>query len=659
MDQHPVTARTRFEATLTTSSVSRFLTLSIALALALAHLSLSTGFSQEPDKPEPQEKPAELSSSDLPSDDAILNRLPELSTDYVRDLLGIYARLNNEEMISKLSDEIRRRDPDGADPQTDAELARDAMNLGGNEPPSPHEIMENKIDTLITAKKYPEVIAFMEKERTTTFKGKTFPFEIELGDSYASQGNLSAAREAYTRAQNGKGTSAANKALAQKALVELDKLEAVLAGYELIKERKHAEALKRAEELRAKYPKDVEVQLFYAQALVPNYHYLEALPMLEDIKAKHYKGQPFPGEDALAESFRAVGRFDDALKSYTALATDTTVPAHVREEAETALREVSHERAATVQADLEILSENEGDALLGRVRASAPIQPGLFGGVRAWAYDVELSDERSLRQSSGDFLGAVAFVRKYLDDNLTYLEGRVGGGAHGDVTWGASYGKESPYVGVLGYDISIDGNVPAIDSLQMIALNGVEDKIEGTLIAPLPGRFEASTGLWGRRVKADGADLGNGWGAFFEVGRPIWENVTQTKQVYLGYRAEYEQFDADRISERQVRQLGYNGDPAEGRLLGADLVEPKYHPHGLQLSYEAQVNTRLYGYVGTGLFFDFSDEEWDYNFTAGFDYSLSDSVDLVIEGGYYSDGTGASNDDSEVFVGTIGIRAFR
>ncbi|MCB1061508.1 MAG: hypothetical protein KDN20_01145, partial [Verrucomicrobiae bacterium] len=603
-------------------------------------------------------KPAASASSELPSDDAILGRLPELSTEYVRDLLGIYARLNNAKMITELTGELRKRNPEGTLSQSDAAIATDAMDLGTNEPPSPHEILENKIDALVVAEKFAEAIVLMEKERTTTFAGQGFPFEVDLGDAYGTVGNLTAAREAYSRVISAKGASADQKALAQAGMVEIDKLEAVNQGYELIKVKKSEAALAHAEALKQKYPEDLEVQLLYAQALVPNYHYMEALPMLEALKAKFFVGQPYPAQDALAEALRAVGRFDDAEQAYDELSKDATVPAHVREEAVVGRREVSKMRAANVQADLEFLSEDEGDARLANFSASAPIGSNLYAGVRGWAYDVELTKERSIRQGSGDFLGAVAFVRQYLDDRLSYVEGRVGGGEHDRVTFGASYGKEAPYIGVLGYEISIDGNTPAIDSLQLIALNGTENKVSASVTAPLPNRFEATAGVWGRQVKAGDATLGDGWGAYFEVGRPVWENITETRQIYLSYRGEYDRFDADRLSPNEVRSLNYAGEVVDGSSLGMDLIEPRYSPHGLHLTYEAQVNKQLFVYAGTGLFFDFSDEEWDYQFTTGLDYSLTDTLDLIIEGGYYSDGTGASNDNSAVMVGTIGLRKF-
>ncbi len=664
MDQNPLTARRRFAATFSVSSRHRFLHHTIALATAFASLSRPHSVAQDvvpaPEKSDPPpaaETTPATSAGDLPGDEAILNRLPELSTEYVRDLLGIYARLNNANMIAALTAELRKRDPDGALPMTDAEIAREAMDLN-DDPPGPHEALENRIDALILAGKYPEVIVLMEKERAGQFAGKDFPFEVELGDAYGTTGNLAAAREAYQRVVSSKSAPESSKALARAGIVEIDKLEAIAAGYQMIEKHRDAEALAHADALRRKYPEDLEVQLLYAQALVPNYHYMEALPMLEAIKAKHYKGQAYPAQDALAESLRAVGRLDDSAAAYAELAKDSTVPAHVREQAVIAGREVSQMRAAHVAANLEFLSENEGDARMATAQASAPLGDGMHGGFRGWAYDVDLTNERSLRRDGGDFLGAVAFVRKYLDDNLSYVEARVGGGEHSELTWGVSYGREATHIGVLGYELSVDGNIPAIDSLQLIALNGVENRVSGSVTLPLPGRFEASAGVFGRTVEADGADLGDGWGASLEVGRPIWENVTQTRQIYLSYQANYESFDAARISEAEVARLGYNGLPAEGRLLGADLIEPSYHPHGLSLSYEAQLGSRLYAYAGTGLYFDFSDDEWDYHFTAGVDYSLTDTIDLIIEGGYYSDGTGASNDDSEVFVGTIGVKTY-
>lgn len=600
---------------------------------------------------------APAASSGVPSDEAILKRLPELSTDYLRNLLGVYARLGNGAMSKALTDELNRRNPAGAPPITIDSAANDPLD-GESEPPNPHEELENRIDGLMTAQKYDAAIALMEKQRNGAFSGKAFPFEIDLGDAYGSTGNYEAARTAYRRALDQKGASAEQKKLAQAGLTEIEKLEGLKVAYDLIEKKQPEAALEKAEAMRQKYPEDVDVQLLYAQALVPNYHYLEALPMLESLKARHYAGKPYPAQDALAECLRATGRLDDAVSAYQELAADQTVTERVRQEATAAIKDVSRLRGPTVQANMEIISEAEGEGLFWRTHALAPVAPGLHAGLNAWYYDISLSSERSLRQSSGDFLGAVAVVRKYLDDRLSYIEARAGGGSHEDATWGVTYGREQTHLGVLGYDISVDFNIPAMDSLQMIALNGIEDRVAANVQVPLPARFELLAGASARRVEADGADLGDGWAAYLEVNRPIWENATNTSSVYLAYRADFERFDAARLSDREVSRLGYAGEPADGRLLGSELIEPRYHPHGLQVTFESRVNPSLFYYLSSGLYFDFSDEEWDYNFTGGVEFALTDMIDLVVEGGYYSDGTGASNDDSEVFVGNIGLRTF-
>lgn len=628
----------------------------LCLALAATTLPVPAAFSQEPASAKPA--PAAASpAGDLPSDEAILKRLPELSTDYLRNLLGVYARLNNGAMTKALTGELNRRNP-GAVPEKSAEEIVNRAMEEDTDPPSPHEALENEIDRLTTAQKHAEAIALMERHRKERFAGQTFPFDIELGDAYGTTGNFAAAREAYTRALNAKGASKEATTLARAGLREIDRLEGLQVAYNLITRKQPAEALKKAEELRRQFPEDVDVQLLYAQALVPNYHFLEALPMLEAIKTKHYVGKPYPAQDALAECLQATGRLDDAERAYEELARDATVTERVRSDAALAAREVARMRSATVQADAEVLSEEEGDAAFLRARAAAPLGDGWHAGVDAWYYDVSLSSERSLRQSSGDFLGAVAFVRKYLDDNLTYLETRAGWGSQESAAFGATVGRERTHPGVLGYDLSVDFNQPAMDSLQLIALHGIEDRVATNVAAPLPGRFEVTAGAWARRVDADGADLGDGWGAYFEVGRPVWENARETSQITVAYRADYERFDASPIGAGEAARLGYAGDPADGRLLGAELIEPRYHPHGLQATYESRLSDSLYYFLGTGLYFDFSDEEWDYNFTGGFEYAISDTLDLILEGGYYSDGTGASNDDSAVMVGTIGVRRF-
>ena len=96
----------------------------------------------------------------------------------------------------------------------------------------------------------------------------------------------------------------------------------------------------------------------------------------------------------------------------------------------------------------------------------------------------------------------------------------------------------------------------------------------------------------------------------------------------------------------------------ETASLGEDLIAPEYHPHGLYLGYEARLNEKLDLYSEAGLAYEFSDSEYDYNFTLGAEYGIRDQLDLVIEGAFYSNGTGAGNNESKVLVGKIGLQGY-
>ena len=213
MAPHQTSAPRRSEATFDQSRSRRLVPL---LAMAIASLGLMAPLSLFAQEPAPKDNPAATNDpKSLPSDEAILKRLPEFSTEYVSDLLGIYARLENKAMVAALTNELRRRDPDGNLPLSDADIANAAMDMS-NDPPSPHEALENQIDALILGKKYTEAIALMEKQRAGQFSGKSFPFDTDLADTYATVGNLSAAREAYQRAANARGSTPEQKKRAEK-----------------------------------------------------------------------------------------------------------------------------------------------------------------------------------------------------------------------------------------------------------------------------------------------------------------------------------------------------------------------------------------------------------------------------------------------------------
>jgi Flp pilus assembly protein TadD len=538
------------------------------------------------------------------------------------------------------------------------ERATAAAESGADDdPPSPYDHLENQIDALVSQRKYTEAIDFMEKLKRENLGGNPYYFEVDLGDAYASIGNFEEARISYQRVADSGNYPPETKKKAEAGLVEVAKIEGIKESYDLIEANKAELALAKAGELRSAHPEDVEVEMLYAQALVSNRRHREALPALEMIKRTHYMGQAFPAQDAMAESLLATGRLEEAKAAYDELAVDPTVKPSVRQEAIRASSDIDEMKGAGVALNIELLSEGEGDGSFFRAEARAPVGADTLAGVKAWYYDVDLSEERSIKQDSGDFLGAVGFARHYLAGGLTYAEGRVGGGEHGDATWGVSYGKERTVPSVYGYYLTADVNLPALDSLSMVALNGVEDRVKGEVAGPLIGRLEFVASLSLRRVDIDDIDIGDGVMAHLEIGQPIWENADQTASLNLAYRADYEEFDSEQVSARQLARFGMSADPGESIDLGSELVEPLWHPHGLYMSYERQMTDWMFFYTGGGLFYEFAYENFIWEFSVGTEMALNSKVDLVIEGAYYSEGTSASRGDG-VVVGTAGLRMF-
>lgn len=631
--------------------------LAVSVSVESAKAQQTQAQAQAPDKPANAAGTQVASNVSMMSDTDVTARLPELSLDRLEELLGLYARLGNTNLVNAINAELSRREGSDPDAAGVMERAAEEADTGADDPPSPYDHLENQIDALVNQRKYTEAIELMEKLKREDLGGNPYVFEVDLGDAYATIGNFEAARASYQKVGGSGGYPPELKQKAAAGLVEIAKMEGIKESYDLITANKPEAALLKAEELRAANPDDVEVEMLYSQTLVSNRRYQEALPALEMIKRTHYMGQAFPAQDAMAESLLATGRLKEAKAAYDELALDPTVTPVARQEAIRYSSDIEKMKAAGVMLNIELLSEGEGDASFFRSEARAPISADTLAGVKAWYYDVDLSSERSIKKSAGDFLGAVGYLRHFLNDGLTYAEARVGGGEHGEATWGITYGKERTLPSTFGYYLTGDMNIPALDSLSLIALNGVEDRIKGEVAGPLVGRLEFVANLSLRRVDIDGVDLGDGVMAHLEIGQPIWENTDQTKSLNLAYRADYEKFDSERLSARQLGRFGVVADPGENINLGSELVEPLYHPHGLYLSYESQVTDWLFFYGGGGLFYDFADEELDWEFSVGTEMALNSKVDLVIEGAYYSEGTAASSGDS-VVVGTAGLRMF-
>ncbi len=590
------------------------------------------------------------------SDEDVLERMSLLSMDSLVELVMLYQRLDNQKMVEALTAEINRRNPTGAPPFTFPSTEDFAGGI--QEPDDPYDAFENRLELLMNSKRYDEAIQELEDLKKRDFNGVPFRFEPDLADAYAESGQTETAKALYESIAGNAAFPKTEQDAAQKWLEDFARNEKIKEAYANLALRRHKEALALAGNLRQTNPGQPEVELLYAECLSANGRYGEALPLLEKLRADPvYQGQPFTGEFELAESLRAAGRLEDAQAAYgRGLAQTGLTPQEIKD-ARSGAMEVYRQLADWASASSEVLDEDEGTMVATSFEAWNKVSDKVHVGVRSYFDHVDLNkggviDRKSASNAYGD-----ALFRYSLPDQH-YLKAWVGGGSGDDVRIGAQAGKDRLHSSKWRYSLSYAANERAIDSQQLVAIQGSEDRVQADAAGMVAGKYEVSANAYGRSVSAQGVDLGNGFGGELDISRVVRKSVTETFVTKVGYRLDYSQFDADRLNAEDLDRLGFIGDdPAEGRLLGETFIDPTYHQQGFYIDLGFDVTEKLFAYANAGLFYDFESEGLEYQLSAGLLYDFSQRAALELGGAYYSNGTGASS-DSSVLIGSVGLRVF-
>ena len=675
-------------------------TLSVAAVGALSSFALLTpGFTQTPDplaatvdrnstkatsgptKPAPapapapavtpsdQQRPAEAINDAAPapdpdSDEAVLDRLPALSTDHLTGLVGLYQRLGNQKMAAAVSAELNRRDPSGStlaaattqSGEGTQDWSSSSSDANDNQPDSPFDSIEDRADKLMQLGRPGEAVSVLEEAKTRLSKGRAFPLEAQLASAYLASGRKSEAVAGFQRVSTSKSYTSSTRAEANSELAKIRLSDDIARTYEALQTSDRKAALQHAHSLSAAHPGDRDVDLLLAQALTANGQYRESLPLIESLKNTTPAGQAFEGQADYADALYNTGQLDRARAEYEQVSQSLSETEAVRTEALATSNEIYEKTANSISNDTEYLNEAEGDRIYVEFDASAQVRKNIRIGAKAWHDRVELSDERSLREDSASNTGAYAFVRPKLGSSH-FMDVRIGGADHGELLYALAGGREPANDLFWGWQAGYYGNHAADNSLQLIALNGREDRLAASITGPLPFGMKLSARTGVRRVYAEDAELGDGWFADLEIGRTIWQDKSNRRSLYLAYQSSYENFDARKLSASEVRSLGLI-DETGGELIGNEFLEPRYHPHGFNISFSHSINDRLDSYLATGANYDFADSEIDWSITAGASYRLAEHLELLFDLGYYSDGTAAANDSSEVVVANLGVRYF-
>ena len=625
----------------------------------------------------------------FPSDEEFRKEIPSQSNRELFQFYQIYHRLAKTEISEALLAEARRRDP---------KLAERLLESTASGMPNPERI---KIDKLFDSKQYKEAIAWMENLRQTRYCHGDFPYERQVADAFGAMGNESAEKQAWLRVLFSKASSTDDQLAARKALEAIRKQEVLRKGYILLQDKHYEEAqrtaerelrqspedkdfrklryeavlnreidgvehlirdpkknrkeaLIEAEKLLRKYPKETEVRLLWARALVCACRFEEALPELEQVKSTHYGKKPFPGEFDLAESYAAIGEFEKAVQSYELATSDPLMTQKDVLNAQRASQSLAHKLMSRLSGTATYREEGTGKMLDFHSDYSHFLSSQRQAGVRLQAHEITLNPASLIRQEDSYTWGGEAFVHERFGKR-GFVEGWLGSGSFGGASGGVALGRHSFHSSQPSDLVQVVLRTPSLDSIQLAALDAVKDSVEyiGTRQLTPKTTFVVNASI--SQVAAEDVRIGKGCECSLEVKQTLFEKP-DSYGLSISYRGIHEGFTEEWLDSADLTSLRI--DPFLTQNPGNQFYEPAYDPHGLQLSawWEPAPVWLLYGSIGK--MYDFADEIFSLQASGGFVWQAAKNAEIEAEAGYYSDGTGAASGGGSVVVGTLGMQLF-
>lgn len=623
----------------------------------------------------------------FPADEEILREIPTHSNRELIQFYAIYHRVGNQRVARALLAEARKRDPKLA------EKMQDAAKSGF---PQAEEL---KISKLLQARKYREAADFLEGLRVSAYKGRDFPYERHLADCYNGLGDRAAERRGWLAVLSSKLSSKADQDEARRALDAMNKGEAIRAGYARLKERRFGEviadadralracpgdqdwsklrqearlaqeieaveqlfrkqqrreALEAAQALLAKHPGEVEAKLLRARALVFAARFEEALPELESIKAANYPAGNFPGEFDLGEAYAAQGEFEKAVHSFQTVAASPALPDKDRAGAERTRQLLGRRLMSRLSTSLEGLDEGAGKEWNFRSEYAHFLTERRNAGVRYQGHEVSLVPGLLVQPGVETNWEADAFLHQRFG-RRGFVEGWLGGGSAGKPAAGLSVGRDAYHSSQGSDQVRVVFNEPSIESLQLAALQAVQNAVMYSGTRRLTPRAVAMFSASGFKVAAGDQDIGQGVELTWNLKQALIEKADRYG-LYLAYRGIHESFDGETLGDRALLDLGIN--PALTNNPGSIFYKRSYDPHGLEVSGWCGLGPDTLISGSLGRMYDFADGVYSFQAEVGVVWQATEVAELAAGAAYYSDGTGSANGGGALTLGTLSMQLF-
>lgn len=495
-----------------------------------------------------------------------------------------------------------------------------------------------------------------------------------LADVYMERKEFILAISAYDDIINNAAYDAEMRAEAVKGMEEAKRQQKLYKAYLALDDGDPAAAKRLSEDLNATSSSDPEVRVLNADIDLAYGRAESALAQYDELKARYYADQPFPGQSGIAEAEFRLGNWEKALAAYNEVIER---PGYEDEDVWSARWDrrglyplvMNH-----LSFEVGFMNETEGSRLTESLTYSTKWINDWRFIISSEAEHVRLKDStRFVRQGDVDRIQALLAVQRRFEGGY-YAEVSIGG-AEDNLLYGARFGKfASTGVGwgSISWSIGFSGNAMADYSLPLRAINGRENRIDFDAEGYIHPRVRFDFNAYASWVYVDGDKLGHGYGASGRL-EYIFTTETRTRpEVAIGYFGEYSKFKSEaklpgavtrelRAEDLQVRRaLAADEDVKKalpsnhGREIFDSLVEPETNRHGVVISLRKRLDLNWNVYAEAGAYRDFIAESWEYTFAAGVEYWLNDHTMLYAEVRYDSNGVGSSDDGQGVWEGTLG-----
>lgn len=537
---------------------------------------------------------------------------------------------------------------DGARAALDAHRSADAERLTATAlklSPDNDDAIALRAEALSDLGRPSEAVEMLRKLKARHRPGKPFAEELALAYALQDAGQTDEARRSFEAVANDPQQSDSDRASARTALEDIVAASQVEAGEKALDAGDLMEAKKCADAACKARPDDADALLLRARVQAVTGESSAAVKELEALKAKTPTGKRFDGQGAYATALAANTRYEDAIAAWQEVADSSLFTSEERADARESIDRLSEAHMGSGNAEAMYGSFEEGELWTFKSRLSADRH-----GRNRWFFDGELDavdlDPRLFpRGVSEERFNAAVGVDRVLNDQW---RGHLAVGGFEDGAF-ARAGATLSTSGGAEWSLDFAWNDLARDTLLLYAMDGRQHSVEANVVMPLGKHFIVDAALKGRKIDADGTDIGHAIGTETQL---RWHPFGLTDELYLAYALELKDFSGEEAAF----------DRAAHRFFGAsspfvpgvyDAVPDRINRHALQAHGSVPLAPGLTAVAMAEVAWRQETDQTEYGALAEVNWSVNARTRVNARIEFYSGGAGP-NAGSNVVMATLG-----